>query len=209
MELTPSRVREAGEWSAMQWSALPDQRWSSTGPNGSWSPRRTLDHLVDTLFLYSAYVARRAVGRLLVPRNGDPAATTDGLLDALASGTAVLTRLLEDLGDHERAFHPSGMADRAGWVAMACTELLVHTDDACRPPGGRPPTQLDDLADDVVDRVFPWAPPEGNGWDRLLWSTGRAPLGGHEPPEADWWWQSAPLSEWDGTPHRRSTPPQW
>ncbi len=209
MELTPSHVEEAAAWSATQFSAVPADRWLASDPAHPWSPRRTLDHLVDTLFLYSAYVARRAEGRLGVPRDGDASATTEGLLDALASGAAVLTRLLQGLALHERAFHPSGSADRSGWVAMACTELLVHTDDACRPAGGRPPTRLDDLADAVVDRAFPWAPRQGGGWDRLLWATGRAALGRHPAEGADWWWHPAPLGEWDGTPHRRSAPPQW
>ncbi len=92
---------------------------------------------------------------------------------------------------------------------MACTELLVHGYDiaavalpSCPPPGDR-------LAAAVVERVLPWTPREGSGWARLLWATGRAPLGGRPPQEADWWWQSAPLVEWDGQPRRRDAPPQW
>jgi hypothetical protein len=106
-------------------------------------------------------------------------------------------------------FHPSGFADRTGWIGMACTELLAHAYDIATEaeiPIDRPP---DDLAGSIVERVLPWSPKEGTGWERLLWATGRAALGAQPPQDSDWWWQSAPLAEWDGKPRRRSTPPQW
>jgi hypothetical protein len=89
---------------------------------------------------------------------------------------------------------------------MACTELLVHTRDAVGP--GPEDAEVEPLAAAVVARVLPWAP-DGDGWSRLLQATGRAPLGGVPPAGADWWWQSAPLAAWDGTPRRRTAPPQW
>ena len=91
---------------------------------------------------------------------------------------------------------------------MACTELLVHGHDLTVGAGvdRSGPTVL---ADAVVNRVLPWAPAEGDGWARLLWATGRRSLGPHPPAGDDWWWQSAPLIEWDGQPRRRDAPPQW
>ena len=32
---------------------------------------------------------------------------------------------------------------------------------------------------------------------------------GTRATDADWWWQSAPLAEWDGAPRRRTSPPPW
>ena len=29
------------------------------------------------------------------------------------------------------------------------------------------------------------------------------------PSDPGWWWQSAPLAEWDGKPRRRTSPPRW
>ena len=120
-----------------------------------------------------------------------------------------LVALLEDMPDDARAFHPSGRADRTGWIGMACTELLVHGFDiaaaarvALSPPDDR-------IAQSVVERVLPWAVGDDTGWSQLLWATGRASLGARPPHDPDWWWQSAPLSEWDGQPRRRATPPQW
>jgi len=208
MGLSTFRLLEAADWSVEQWSALPDQEWTEPGIATPWTPLRTLDHLVDTLLLYSGYVARRATARIQPPRNGDPSLPASELMDAFRLGTVILTAVLDDLEEGQRVFHPSGLADRTGWIGMACTEILVHTFDATRPAPGESRT-VNTLCDDVVDRVLPWAPPGFPGWDRLLWATGRAGLGELRPEPADWWWQSAPLAEWDGTARRRTSPPQW
>jgi len=170
---------------------------------------RTLDHLTDSMLLYAAYVATRARDRIRnPPRNGDSGATPESLIDGVHSSTAILGRVLEGMKDDERAFHPSGLADRTGWIGMACTELLAHGYDIGL-EGGRAPRGPSDLAYRVVERVFPWAPDEGDGWARLLWATGRKQLGARPTQSADWWWHSAPLSEWDGTVHLRDARPQW
>lgn len=209
VELATNDLMQSAEWAAERWSALPGHRWDAADTMVEWTPRRTLDHLVDAMLLYSAYVATRARSRVSPPRNGDPASTPAALMDAFESGIVILSRLFDGFDDDERAFHPSGLADRSGWIGMACTEILVHTEDATGAvdtPADRFPIAL---AGAVVDRVLPWVPRDGNGRERLLWATGRASLGGRPPEPADWWWQSAPLTEWDGEPRRRTSPPQW
>jgi hypothetical protein len=202
--LQPADVATAAAWAARRFGTVPAGAWDE--PVAGWTRRRTLDHLVDTLELYAAYVGTRARGRLDPPRDGDPEASPAALLAALAASAARLVDLLSGMTDGERAWHPSGAADCAGWVGMACTELLVHTRDAVGP--GAEDAEVAPLAAAVVARVLPWAP-DGDGWARLLQATGRAPLGGRPPAGPDWWWQSAPLAEWDGTPRRRTAPPQW
>jgi hypothetical protein len=56
-----------------------------------------------------------------------------------------------------RAFHPAGMADAEGFLAMGCDEILVHTGDIAEGLGiaVAPPA---DLCQRVVARLFPWAP---------------------------------------------------
>ena len=208
VELAPGDVSTAAEWVAGISVLASEQSWNQSGLNG-WSPRRTLDHLVDTMLLYSAYVATRARDRISPPRNGDPNATPGELVSALRSGSSILVALLHALPDGERAFHPSGNADRTGWIGMACSELLVHGFDIATATlvTFEPPS--DQLARAVVDRVLPWSPRASTGWSQLLWATGRVSLGTRPPQDSDWWWQSAPLSEWDGQPRRRDTPPQW
>ena len=209
MELGTADLMRSAEWAAERWSALSGDQWELVDAAVGWTSRRTLDHVVDAMLLYSAYVARRARSRVSPPRDGDPASAPSALVDAFESAVAILCNLLDSVRDDERAFHPSGFADRSGWIGMACTEILVHTEDATGavdPLVDRFPVAL---ADAVVDRVLPWVPRVGNGRDRLLWATGRASLAGRLPEASDWWWQSAPLSEWDGEPRRRSSPPQW
>jgi hypothetical protein len=210
MELHPRHISVAADW-AISVAARVDLSAWDVAPVGQWSPRRTIDHLVDVMCLYSAYVARRADGRVSPPRNGDASAERPALLDALRSTAAVLVVALAAMGERDRAFHPSGVADRSGWIGMACTELLVHGGDIAGPAAAiaEAATDLDPLAHAVVDRVLPWTPREGSGWQRLMWATGRSSLGARPPADDQWWWHSAPLAEWDGTPHRRSTPPQW
>lgn len=114
MELSTARLIEASTWSCAQWSASPNDAWEEVGVTIDWTPLRTLDHLVDTLFLYSSYVARRATSRIPTPRNGDPSQSASGLLDAFRSGTVILVSVLDDFEEGQRAFHPSGLADCAG-----------------------------------------------------------------------------------------------
>ena len=211
--LEPDDVRTAAEWAALRFAGLPSDAWDEPAPH--WTRRRTLDHVVDALAFYGAYVGTRARERLAPPRDGDRDATPAALVRQMRAAADRFTALLAGMADAERAFHPSGMADCAGWIGMACTELLVHTWDATRAEDGADDDggqegfgQMAGLASRVVARVLPWAPP-GDGWARLLQATGRAPLGDAPPAGADWWWQSAPLGEWDGRPRRRTAPPQW
>ncbi len=89
-----------------------------------------------------------------------------------------------------------GTADPSGFAAMACDELLIHTDDPARGLGlgFHPP---DDLAESVLQRLFPWVTPHGDPWDQLRWANGRLALGELERL-TDWAWHCAPLKEWNG-----------
>jgi uncharacterized protein (TIGR03083 family) len=182
--------------------------WSAPAGALRWSCRRTLDHIVDTLVLYAAHLASRATTRLPLVRDGAPHADLDELFAALAAEAAVLAEVAAAAGPDVRAFHPAGMADASGFVAMGCDEVLVHTGDIAAGLGVdfRPP---EELARRVLARLFPWAPPDVHPWDALSWANGRRRLPGHERLGPDWYWHCAPLSEWDGTRGRRLVPPAW
>ncbi|MGH2557939.1 MAG: hypothetical protein ACRDJH_02665 [Thermomicrobiales bacterium] len=185
-----------------------DRDWSVKGGDLEWDCRRTLDHIVDTLFLYSAYLASRATGRLTPPRNGDPSSPPTALLATVETAAAVLAAVGKAAPPGTRAFHPAGMADVSGWMALGCEEILMHADDIAHGLGlpYRPP---DDLAARVLARLFPWAPADVDVWIALRWATGRAPLPDRERLGPDWYWHCAPLSEWDGTRRVRTAPPAW
>lgn len=208
MELVAGDVDRAAAWVADVSARVAEEQWTRS-MGDAWSPRRTLDHVVDALVLYAGYVATRATDRMKPLRNGDADATPSELVDAVRAASTVLSRLLDAMPDGDRAFHPSGRADRTGWIGMACTELLVHGHDIAAATAITFDPPDDRLAHAVVDRVLPWAPLDTSGWARLLWATGRASLGPLPPSAADWWWQSAPLVEWNGEPRRRDAPPQW
>lgn len=207
----PDDVAEATAWVVGVAVDVDAELWDLVPVTGDWTPRRTLDHLVDVMLLYAGCVVTRAVGRIVAPRNGDASASPNELVDALMSTSQILVRVLDSMANDERAFHPSGSADRTGWVGMACTELLVHGYDIAvatrrEPTARRGPNGL---AEAVVERVLPWAPTDADAWSRLLWATGRTPLSGRAASGADWWWHSAPLDEWDGLPRHRDAPPRW
>jgi hypothetical protein len=131
-----------------------------------------------------------------------------GLLDDVDDAAVLLARVLDGMRPAERAFHPAGSADRSGWAAMACDELLVHGLDISGAVDA-PFTPDDIVVDAVLGRLFPWAPAIGSPVERLRWCNGRAPLGDQPQLDPSWYWWSRPLREWDGRRHRRSKPPAW
>ncbi|WP_147918451.1 hypothetical protein [Ruania zhangjianzhongii] len=180
--------------------------WQSAAAPTSWSAAHTVEHIADALTFYAGQIARRADRRLPVLRDGR-AAPPGEQLDNVLTAAHVLTGQLRCLGA-ERAWHPSGLADAAGWAGMAVTEVLVHGTDAARAVGVRLELPAAVCARTVA-RVFPWidrslAPPA----ELLLGVTGRLAVPG-VPSDPGWWWQSAPLQEWDGTPQRRDISPGW
>lgn len=182
--------------SALEPATGDAERWA--GPAGAlrWSCTATLAHMVDCLFWYAASLARRSTAGIEVPEAnpfGEPAV----LVDSLRSGGALLATVVAAAGPDDRGWHLFGVADRSGWAAMGADEVLVHGADVASGLGVSfdPPSSV---ADHVVRRLFPWAPTEGDGWARLLWANGRAPLG-DLPTSRRWRFHCAPLAEWDGT----------
>lgn len=183
-----------------------DADWSIKAGDLDWDCRATLDHAINTQIYYSTNLALRSTERLRSVRNGDSNAAIAELVDAIERAAVILARLAAAAPPDARGFHPAGMADPQGFVAMGCDEILIHTHDIAsglRLPYA-PPADLCRL---VVQRLFPWAPPGSEPWPTLLWLNGRAALPGHDRLEANWYWQCAPLAEWDGTIRRRVAPP--
>ena len=163
----------------------------------------TLAHMVDCLNWYAALLARRSTGDVEVPEAA--ALGPSQLVDALRSGAAVLAAAVAAADADDRAWHPFGIADRCGFAAMGCDELLVHGFDLAGGLGHQGAALLyeppNELTERVVRRLFPWSPDDEESWATLLWANGRAALG-DRPPETKWLWQCAPLTEWDGEVRR-------
>jgi hypothetical protein len=177
--LTPGDVITAAAVSRKALEPALDRDWSVKAGDLEWSCRRTLDHIVDSLMLYAASLASRATGRLSPPRNGNPDASVEELLTSLGAAAAIVAEVARAAPPGTRAFHPAGMADVSGWLALACEEILLHTDDIAQGLGlrFRPP---EELAARIRARIFPWAPADLDPWAALRWAAGRAALPNRE-----------------------------
>jgi hypothetical protein len=208
---TPDDLRTAAALCRATLEPALDRDWNASAGDLAWTCRRTLDHVVDSLLLYAGALATRANGRLTFLRDGDPHRSVAELLINVETAAAILAEVARAAPPEVRAFHPAGFGDPAGFLAMACEEVLVHTDDVARGLGlsFRPPD--DALIRRVVRRIFPWSPPDAGPWDAVRWGAGRAALPDQPRLGPDWWFHPAPLAEWDGTVKRRTpeTPPAW
>lgn len=170
--------------------------WSAPAGDLEWSCRSTLAHVLSALTYYAVNLATRSTEERHSGQSKE-SLPIEQLIDALEGRAVVLAEVVAGAPESARGAHSMGMADPSGFVAMACDEMIVHTDDIVGGLGGifEPPEAL---ARAVVERLFPWAPPGEDAWATLLWANGRAPLGERPRLAGDWVWWCAPLAEWDG-----------
>lgn len=127
-----------------------------------------------------------------------PDAPNPALLVSINSAATVCAASVDAAPAGLRGFHPFGAADASGFAAMACDELLVHTDDAARGLGlSFAPDPA--LAGRVLARLYPWHDPGDDPWQSLLWANGRIDLPGRSNQKG-WVWHCAPLADWNGQP---------
>jgi hypothetical protein len=196
--IRPEDVRQAGLISVAALSPARDMNWQKNAAGLEWSCRFTLDHIVGAVTAYAGDLAVRRPEEVEVLRKGTTDQSINELLQLVEVGSAVLSDVCAATPDDVRGFHPAGSPDWSGFAAMGCTEMLIHTDDICW--AFQIEFNVDPaLSRRVLDRLFPWAPKEGNPWQILRWATGRGYLEGYESPGPNWGWHCAPLDEWDGT----------
>ncbi len=119
------------------------------------------------------------------------------VVETLRTYAHIVASVVEASPSTARGFHPMGTADPSGFAAMACDEMLIHTDDAAR--GLRVSFEApSDLVEPVLRRLFPWITDTADPWSQLRWANGRVALP-DRPRLTDWAWHCAPLSEWDGS----------
>jgi SAM-dependent methyltransferase len=179
--------------------------WSVRAGDLEWDCRRTLNHINDALFNYIRHFGSRATRRLPAFREQFPYAPLGDLLDLTVALAAALAEIVKAAPPEARGFHVLGRADASGFIAMGCTEILIHTDDIAQGLH-RAFTPPEELCGRVARRLFPWAPTDVNGWSALRWASGRAALPGHPRLGPDWAWHCAPLEEWDGTIKKEPEP---
>lgn len=208
MTVTSDDIVVAAELCSTTLRQAEDADWDATAGVLDWTCRHTLDHIANTSIFYATALASRAEGPMPKVRNGDPAAPVGILLSVVPAAASILAEVAKAAGHEARGWHPAGVADAEGFLAMGCDEVLVHTADIAAGLGVGFAAPVD-LCQRVVARLFPWAPIDTEPWSTLWWANGRAPLGDRPRLDPDWSWHCAPLAEWDGTVKRRSAPPGW
>jgi hypothetical protein len=177
---------------------FPDEGWTRPTVGLEWTCRTTAEHLSHAVDRYCLYLAGPELQRL--PYNlvhYDECSMAD-ILRILELRIAALTRIVDASPPGTRAYHVFGLPDPEGYLAMACVELMVHTNDLARSFGStyQPPAEL---CARVVARLFPWVPADTDPWQGLEWATGRIKVPALGEAPSDWAWHASPLSEWDGT----------
>ena len=172
--------------------------WTSQAGPLDWSCRATIEHVGHALDRYTLYLAGAVQQRLPFALVSHPECSPADLLRVAELRATALSEVARSASPDIRAYHTFGRADREGYIAMGCVEMLVHTGDISQGLGVSfsPPA---DVVRDVLARLFPWAPTDGDPWQSLQWATGRADLPGREHVHPDWAWHASPISEWDGT----------
>jgi len=138
------------------------------------------------LLFYAAQLARHADRRLPVLRNGRAALPSERVDDVLTAAH-LLSAQLRDIGTG-RAWHPSGLADATDWAGVAVTEVVVHGSDVASALHLELPSPAEACSSTWAAAAGSHRPRRG-AWVRV---------------DQEWWWQSAPLSQWDGAARRRT-----
>ena len=171
--------------------------WSVAAGEVEWSCWRTAEHVGDALLSYAGQLAVQPDGRYVrFLASADKDASPAEVLEFAEAGGRILAATVRTAPPALRAFHPSGMADPAGFAGMGCVEALVHGHDVAQGLGLAldPPR---DVCARVLARMFPDAAADLAGvdpWEGLLWATGRIALPGR-PRVGRWRWRAAPLDE--------------
>jgi hypothetical protein len=150
-------------------------------------------HIGETLLWYAADLAARGPELAVMDARVTADASPQQLLTGLTAFAEVLAAVIEAAPPGARGHHSQGLADTSGFAAMACDEILVHTDDAARGLGlvFEPDAHLSHR---VLHRLFPDAPRGERSWPTLRWANGRCALVEH-PRRHEWHWHCAPLTE--------------
>ena len=198
----PEDVRAAEAACREALSRVVDREWSILADGLEWSCRQTLEHIPSAQLFYASQLALQAKERLPRASGAADQLTVSEVLLSVEVNAAILEHVLRAAPPSARAYHPAGMADPSGFAGMSCDEILIHTADIA---GGfgidfQAP---EEICAKVLARLFPWAPTDVSAWDSLRWANGRLALSRVAPPDVNWRWHCAPLSEWDGTIPRR------
>ena len=134
---------------------LADRDWTVNAFELEWSCRHTVGHISRALLSYTIHLANRARARIAYPRNDDPALSIPQLIALVRAMAGALDQVVRAAPAGIRGWHPQGVADVDGFVAMGCSEILIHSSDIAQALGA-PLGPPDDLCERVA-HSFPLA----------------------------------------------------
>lgn len=196
MSLEADLVRRTADECSAFLGELSEADWSAPIPEMKWTVAVAVAHMAQALVWYSTDLAAGPIELSTLELKVKPESAPAELVRAVTAYANVLASVVESTPPRARGWHPFGIADASGFAAMACDEMLVHTDDVGRGLD-RDFSPTPELADWTLRRLFPWAPDGVEPWDGLKWANGRVALPGLDRL-GRWRWQCAPLGEWDG-----------
>lgn len=120
--------------------------------NAGWSCRRTLEHLCE--LRYSFDLATRASKDRPYARSTVPDSPIEALISTAHGEALLLSEVARSAPAGAQGYHPAGMADVEGFLAMAMDEQLIHSSDIATAFGSffEPPAELVAC---LLDRLFP------------------------------------------------------
>jgi hypothetical protein len=198
MERTPvtfADLDSAARWCCTTLSVGPRAQWSAVRvPGMEWTSREVVDHLCNTLAFYANHV-------VLAARHHQPRIRSLGeadLSDADVASTVtawvrLLAAALRAAPADLLAWHPLGLTDGEGFLALACNELVIHASDVARAHEAHPAADSG-LCGRLLQRLFPAARQQADEepWQVLLWANGR-PSTTVRQPQASWRSHPQPL----------------
>ena len=154
-----------------------------------WSVAQAVAHAMEARLWYTVDLTAGSAELTTLEVRVKPESAPAELVVTLVTAAHVLAPVIAASPPDARGFHPWGQADPSGYAAMACDELLIHTDDAGRGLGlvFTPDAALCARA---LARLFPEAPGDMAPWDGLRWANGRIALPGW-PRRTEWRWTCA------------------
>ncbi len=171
-----------------------DAGWGARIPDMEWTVAHAVAHAANVLLWYAFDLSAGDAEVDTLELRVKPDSLPVELIATLAAAARVVASVIGASPPSSRGFHPLGRADPSGFAAMACDELLIHTDDAGRGLGlAFAPEPA--LCARVLARLFPEDSPDVaayEAWDGLRWANGRIALPGR-PRRQQWRWSCAPL----------------
>ena len=134
----PDDLRVAARCSFEALEPVSGAEWTPSAGGLTWDCRRTLEHIAYCLDRYSLNLATPSPVRSPRTPNQYPHLPNREVLKVVQRRAAVLAAVAAASAPTVRGTHIWGNPDPAGYIAMGCVEILLHTDDIAQALGAIP-----------------------------------------------------------------------